>query len=102
MILLPFYAFQGPVFVILPKEIWGVHLVSWFLGVVTFGVALPLYKVLEHSGASMITVVPNLLHLVLFFIIDQARWGSGVVQSVGILLDIWGKKGGMEDWMNHP
>ena len=68
--LLPFYAFQGLVFVIHLKEIWGMHLVSWFLGVVTFGVALPLYKILEHSGMSMMSVVSDLFHFILFFIVD--------------------------------
>ena len=68
--LLPFYAFQGPVFVILLKEIQGIHLVSWFLGVVTFRVAPPLYKILEHSGASMMLVISNLFHFILFFVID--------------------------------
>ena len=55
---------------ILLKKIWGIHLVSWFPGVVTFRVALPLYEVLEHSGMSVELVIPNLLHFVLFFIID--------------------------------
>ena len=55
---------------ILPKEIWGVHLVSWFPGVVTFGVTPPLYKILEHSGTSMVSVVPDLFYFILFFIIN--------------------------------
>ena len=55
---------------ILPKDIWGIHLVSWFPGVVTFRVALPLYEILEHSGMSMILVISNLFHFILFFIID--------------------------------
>ena len=55
---------------ILPKEIQGVHLVSWFPGVVTFGVALPLYEILECSGTSVMSVISNLLHFVLFFIIN--------------------------------
>ena len=32
------------------------HLVSWFPGVVTSGVALPLYEILEHSGMSVLLV----------------------------------------------
>ena len=87
---------------ILPKEIWGVHLVSWFLGVVTFGVAPPLYEILEHSGTSMESVISDLFHLVLFFIIDQVRWGMGVIWAMGVCFDIWGKKGCMKDWMNCP
>ena len=68
--LLPFYAFQGLVFVILLKEIQGVHLVGWFPSVVTFRVALPLYEILEHSGTSMELVVSDLLHFILFFVIN--------------------------------
>ena len=64
---------------ILPKEIWGMHLVSWFPGVVTFRVAPPLYKVLEHSRASMMSVISDLLHLILFFVIDQVRWRLEIV-----------------------
>ena len=68
--LLPFYAFQGLVFVILLKEIQGIHLVSWFPGVVTFRVALPLYEILEHSGTSVEPVISDLFYFILFFIID--------------------------------
>ena len=68
--LLPFYAFQGPVLVILLKKIQGIHLVSWFPGVVTFRVAPPLYEILECSGRSMVLVISNLFHFILFFFID--------------------------------
>ena len=77
-------------FVILLKEIWGIHLVSWFPGVVTFRVALPLYEVLECFGLPMGLMVPNLFHFILFFIIDQVRWGTGVVWTVGESFDVWG------------
>ena len=73
---------------ILLKEIWGIHLVSWFPGVVTFRIALPLYEVLEHSGMSMMLVVPYLLHLILFFVIDQVRWGLGIIWAMGTCFDI--------------
>ena len=84
------------------KEIWGIHLVSWFLGVVTFRVALPLYEILECSGMSVMLVISDLFHFVLFFIIDQIRWGMGVIWTMGMCFDIWGKEGCMEDWMNCP
>ena len=76
----------------LPKEIQGVHLVGWFPGVVAFRVALPLYEILECSRSSMESMVLNLFHFVLFFIIDQVRWGMGVVWTVGKSLDVWGKE----------
>ena len=78
------------------------HLVSWFLGVVTFRVALPLYEILECSKTSVMLVTSNLFHLILFFVIDQVRWGMGVVWAVGMCFDIWGKKGCMEDWVDCP
>ena len=87
---------------ILLKEIQGIHLVSWFPGVVTFGVAPPLYEILEHSGMSVVLMIPNLFYLVLFFIIDQVRWGSGVIWTMGMCFNVWGKEGSMEDWMNCP
>ena len=55
---------------IFPKEIWGIHLVSWLPGVIAFRVALPLYEILEHSGMSMVLVISGLFHFMLFFIID--------------------------------
>ena len=100
--LLPFYAFQGLALVILPKEIQGMYLVSWFPGVVTFRIALPLYEILEHSSTSMELVISDLFHFILFFIIDQVRWGMGVIWAVGMCFDIWGKKGCVEDQMNCP
>ena len=73
---------------ILLEEIWGMHLVSWFPGVVTFGIALPLYEILEHSGTSVMLVVSDLLHFVLFFIIDQVGWGLRVVWPMGMCFDV--------------
>ena len=87
---------------ILLKEIQGIHLVSWFPGVVTFRIALPLYEILEHSQMSMVLVISDLFHFILFFIIDQVRWGSGIVWSMGICFNVWGKKGGMENEVNCP
>ena len=77
-------------------------MVSWFPSVIAFRVAPPLYEVLEHSGTSVELVISNLFYFILFFIIDQVRWGTGVVWTVGKCLDIWGKKGCVEDWMYCP
>ena len=75
---------------ILPKEIRGIHLVSWFPSVIALGIAPPLYEILERSGASVESVISNLLHFVLFFIIDQVRWGMGIVWTMGRCFDVWG------------
>ena len=50
----------------------------------------------------VMSVIPDLLHLILFFIIDQVRWGSGIIWAVGMCFDIWGKERSMEDGMNCP
>ena len=55
---------------IFPKKIQGIHLVSWFPGVIAFRVALPLYEILECSGMSIVSVISNLFHFILFFIVD--------------------------------
>ena len=51
-------------------ELWGVYLISWFPGVVTFGVPFPFNQILESFGSSMTSVVNNSLHFILLFAID--------------------------------
>ena len=63
-------------------EIWGVHLVSWFPGVIALWVALPLKEILELFSPSMTSVAPYLLHLVLRLSRDKVRWWSRIVGSV--------------------
>jgi len=59
-----------------------VYLVSWFPGVVTFGVPFPFDEVLERSGSSMTSVVDDTFHFVFFFSVDKVRWWSGEVRAV--------------------
>ena len=72
-------------------EVWGVHLVSWFPSVITFRISLPLEEVLELFSPTMTSVAPYLLHLVLRFSCDKVRWWSGIVGSMGVRFDVWGK-----------
>jgi len=58
------------------------YLVSWFPGVVTFGVPFPFDKVLECSGSSMTPVVDDTFHFIFFFPIDKVRWWLGEVRAV--------------------
>ena len=51
-------------------EVRGMHLVSWLPRVVTFRVSLPFYEILESSGPTMMSVVNDALHFILFFSID--------------------------------
>jgi hypothetical protein len=47
-------------------------------------------------------MVSDLFDLVLFFIIDQVRRGSGIIGAVCVRFPIWGKKGGMKHWVDQP
>jgi hypothetical protein len=58
------------------------YLVSWFPGVVAFGVPFPFDEVLECSGSSMTSVVNDTFHFVFFFSVDKIRWWSGEVRAV--------------------
>ena len=64
-------------------EVRCVYGVGWFPRVVAFRVAEPFDKVLEGSGASMMSVASYLFHFVLLFSVDKVRWWSGEVRSVG-------------------
>ena len=50
----------------------------------------------------MTLVAPYGLDLILFFVIDKVRWGSGVVLTVFFCFDIWGKEGCMEYGVYGP
>ena len=51
-------------------EFRGMHLISWFPCVVTFGVPFPFDEILEPSGPAMTSVVNDSLHFVLLFTIN--------------------------------
>ena len=72
-------------------EIWGVYLVSWFPSVIAFRIALPFEEILELFSPSMTSVAPYLLHFVFRLSRDKVRWWSGVIGSVRVRFDIWGK-----------
>ena len=54
-------------------ELRGMHLVSWFPCVVTFGVPFPFDEILEFSRPTMMSVVNNVLHFIFFFTVNQVR-----------------------------
>ena len=70
-------------------EFWGMHLISWFPCVVTFGVPFPFDEILELSSPTMTSVVDNALYFILLFTIDQVRWWLGEVRSVCCGFLIW-------------
>src|SRR5258708_36745869 len=81
------FILEGIALVILFEKVWSVNILGWFPGVVTFGVSLPLHKVLERSGPSMTSVVDQMFDFVFVFSLDQVRWGFGEVRAMnGVLL----------------
>ena len=62
-LLLPFIL-EGIALMIPFEKVWSVNILSWFPGVVAFGVSLPLHKVLERSGPSMTSVVDQVFYFV--------------------------------------
>src|SRR5579863_8592293 len=83
-------------------EVWGVYLVSWFPGVIALWVAFPFEEILELFSPSMTSVASYLLHFIFRFSRDKVRWGSGIVGSVGVRLDVWGKQAGVKKGVNVP
>ena len=79
--LVPFI-FERALSVIGFNEFWSMDLVSWFPGVVRFGVALPFDQVLEGSRPSRMSVINNLLDLVFFFSFNEVWGWSRIVRSV--------------------
>jgi hypothetical protein len=83
-------------------QLWGLDMVSWFPGVITFWVALPLDKVLQLFLPPLTSVASDGLDLVLFFVVDKVRWGSREVFSVFFCLYVRGQEGGMEYGVDGP
>ena len=70
-------------------ELWGMHLVSWFLCVVALRVPFPFDEILKSSSPPMTSVVKNALYFVLFFAINQVRWWLGEIGSMCCSFLIW-------------
>ena len=70
-------------------ELWGMHLVSWLPGVVTFRVSFPFDEILESSSLAMMSVVHYLLHFILLFTINKIRWWLGEIGPVCCGFLIW-------------
>src|SRR5579863_4592431 len=83
-------------------QVGGMYLVSWFPGVITFRVAFPFEEILELLSSTMTSVAPYLLHLILCFSCDKVRWVSGVIRSMRVRFDVWGKEASMEHRVDVP
>ena len=77
-------------------------MVDGFPGVVTFGVALPLYEILQLFFLSITSVASDGLDFILFSVVDKVRWGLGIVFSMFFCLHKWGKKGGVKHRVYCP
>jgi hypothetical protein len=64
-------------------QFFRMNLISWFPGVVTFGVPFPFDEDLEGPRPSVALMIDNALHFIFFFPINQVRWGPGEVWTVG-------------------
>ena len=64
------------------NELWSMDLVSWFPGVIRFGVALPFDQVLEGSRLPRMSVINDLLDLIFFFSFDEVWGWSRIVRSM--------------------
>ena len=60
----PPFILEGVTLVVLFEKVWGVNVLGWFPGVVTFGVPFPLHEVLERSRSPMTLVVDQMFYLV--------------------------------------
>ena len=62
----------------------GMNLVSWLPCVVAFGIFFPFDEVLQSFRSSELSVCDNSFHFVFLFSINEVRWWSGEVRSVGL------------------
>src|SRR5216683_4312156 len=78
---------------VFPYQPGSLYVVDGLPGVIAFGVALPLYEILQLSFLPMTSVAPDGLDLVLFSVVDKVRWGSRIIFPVFFCLYIGGKEG---------
>src|SRR5260221_13999205 len=71
---LPLFILKGVALMILFEKVWGVNILDWFPGIVTFRVPFPFHKVLERSRLPMTSVVDQVFDFVFFGTLDQVRW----------------------------
>ena len=80
----------------------GMYLISWLPCVVTLGISLPFDEVLESFQSSELSVCDNSFHFVFFLAVNEVRWWSGEVWSVGLRFMIERQQGRVKYIMNSP
>jgi len=63
-------------------QVWCVCVYCRFPCVITIGVSFPMDQILQGPVAPEISMIVDLLHFILFLIIDQVRWWPGEVWAV--------------------
>jgi hypothetical protein len=76
------YAFEGHLSVIGFYQIRRVNITGCFPSVIAFRVALPFDQILQGPFAPIVSMITNLLHFILFLVINHVRWWSGEVWPV--------------------
>ena len=59
-----------------------------------------MYKELEVSSSAMEAGLDNLLHFPFWFTVDNVRWGSFVIRTMGLGLSVMSQKVNVEDWVD--
>jgi hypothetical protein len=77
-----FYARDGRLSVIGFKGVRGMDVPSRLPSVIAFGIAFPLYEILQGFVAPESPMIADLLHFVFFFSFDKVRWRPGEVGAV--------------------
>ncbi len=81
-------------------QLWCLHIVNWFPGVVTLWVSFPLDQVLEFTP--LISMGMNSLDFVFFFTLNHVRWWPCEVLAVFFCFDIGCKEGCVESGVYVP
>ncbi len=67
-------------------QLWCLHIVNWFPGVIALQVPFPLDEVLEFALSVLMGL--NGLNLVLYFAFDHVRWWPHEVLTVFFCFDV--------------
>ena len=70
------FIFERVLSVIGFNKVWGMDLVSWFPGVICFGIPFPFDEVLESSSPTRVPVIDDFFNFVLFFSFNKVRGWS--------------------------
>ena len=76
------YAEVGRPLFVLPNQIWGMHGVSRFPGVIAFQVSFPPDQELKSLISPEVAMCLDGFHFIFFFPTDEVRWRLGEIRAV--------------------